>query len=126
MVLGITGAACCSRIPARRGSDRERFGFLTNSANCFRLHPDVLDLVVGLHEPVVEGANRVTQEGFVIGTPDFLSPEQARNPAAVDIRADVYALGATLFYILTAKVPYEGANATEKMLRSLLTFHVSD
>src|SRR5262249_17902795 len=70
-----------------------------------------------LAEPATEGANRITQEGFVIGTPDFLAPEQARNPGAVDIRADIYALGATLFYILTGKVPYEGANPTEKLLK---------
>jgi formylglycine-generating enzyme required for sulfatase activity/tRNA A-37 threonylcarbamoyl transferase component Bud32 len=70
-----------------------------------------------LHEPLQEGANRVTQEGFVIGTPDFLAPEQARNPAGVDIRADIYALGATLFYIVTGRVPFDGANATEKLLK---------
>jgi len=70
-----------------------------------------------LQDPVDDGAHRVTQEGYVIGTPDFLAPEQARNPAGVDIRADIYALGATLFYILTGKVPFEGANATEKLLR---------
>ena len=62
-------------------------------------------------------AGRLTQEGFVIGTPDFLAPEQARNPAAVDIRADIYALGGTLFYLLTGKVPYDGANPTEKLLK---------
>ena len=60
---------------------------------------------------------RVTQEGYVIGTPDFLAPEQARDPATVDIRADIYALGATLFYILTGKVPFPGANPTEKLLK---------
>jgi formylglycine-generating enzyme required for sulfatase activity/tRNA A-37 threonylcarbamoyl transferase component Bud32 len=60
---------------------------------------------------------RITQEGFVIGTPDFLAPEQARNPMAVDIRADIYALGGTLFYILTGKVPFDGANPTEKLLK---------
>jgi serine/threonine protein kinase/formylglycine-generating enzyme required for sulfatase activity len=70
-----------------------------------------------LQEPGGEAANRVTQEGFVIGTPDFLSPEQARNPGAVDIRADIYALAGTLFYILTGKVPYEGATPTEKLLK---------
>jgi len=70
-----------------------------------------------LAEPAGEGGNRVTQDGFVIGTPDFLAPEQARNPIGVDIRADIYALGATLFYILTAKVPYDGATATEKILK---------
>jgi formylglycine-generating enzyme required for sulfatase activity/tRNA A-37 threonylcarbamoyl transferase component Bud32 len=70
-----------------------------------------------LNEPVQQGANRVTQEGFVIGTPDFLAPEQARNPGGVDIRADIYALGSTLFFCLTGRVPYDGAGATEKLLK---------
>jgi formylglycine-generating enzyme required for sulfatase activity/tRNA A-37 threonylcarbamoyl transferase component Bud32 len=70
-----------------------------------------------MEPPGGEDAHRVTQEGFVIGTPDFLAPEQARDPMSVDIRADVYALGGTLFYILTGRVPYEGANATEKMIK---------
>ena len=62
-------------------------------------------------------AGRVTQEGFVIGTPDFLAPEQARNPMAVDIRADIYALGGTLYYLLTARVPFEGTTPTDKLLK---------
>ena len=62
-------------------------------------------------------AGRVTHEGFVIGTPDFLAPEQARNPMGVDIRADIYALGGTLYYLLTGKVPFDGANPTEKLLK---------
>src|SRR5262245_37684173 len=68
-------------------------------------------------EPGGDDGHRLTQEGFVIGTPDFLAPEQARNPMAVDIRADIYALGGTLYYILTARVPYDGANPTEKLLK---------
>ena len=67
--------------------------------------------------PGGDEAGRITPEGFVIGTPDFLAPEQARNPGGVDIRADIYALGGTLFYLLTGKVPYEGANPTEKMIK---------
>ncbi len=81
----------------------------------------VLDLGLALlQDPVYAGgeqANRVTQDGFVLGTPDFLAPEQAQNPTGVDIRADVYALGATLFYLVTGRVPYEGANPTEKLLK---------
>src|SRR5262249_10547039 len=68
-------------------------------------------------DTVPEDAHRITQEGFVIGTPDFLAPEQARDPMSVDIRADIYALGGTLFYILTGRVPYETGTATEKLLR---------
>ncbi len=69
-----------------------------------------------LGEPGQEEA-RVTQEGYVIGTPDFLAPEQARDPGTVDIRADIYALGATLYYTLTGKVPFPGASPTEKLLK---------
>ena len=66
--------------------------------------------------PGGENAARVTQQGFVLGTPDFLAPEQAQNPTGVDIRADIYGLGATLFYLLTARVPYDGATPTDKLL----------
>ena len=64
-------------------------------------------------------AGRVTQEGYVIGTPDFLAPEQARDAAGVDTRADVYALGATLFYLLTGRVPYDAPTPAEKLVRHL-------
>ena len=81
----------------------------------------ILDLGLAMlkEAPGGENANRVTQEGLVLGTPDFLAPEQAQNPAGVDIRADVYSLGATLFFLLTGKVPYEGANPTEKLLKHI-------
>ncbi|HSQ56686.1 MAG TPA: serine/threonine-protein kinase, partial [Gemmata sp.] len=71
------------------------------------------------HESLTGGQEklRITQDGFVIGTPDFLAPEQARNPTAVDIRADIYALGGTLYYLLTGKVPYDGATPNEKLLK---------
>jgi eukaryotic-like serine/threonine-protein kinase len=67
-----------------------------------------------------EDAKRVTQEGYVIGTPDFLAPEQARNPLQVDTRADIYALGATLFYLISGKVPYAGDNPTEKLMKHVM------
>ncbi len=66
--------------------------------------------------PGGDNAVRVTQQGFVLGTPDFLAPEQAQNPTGVDIRADIYGLGATLYYLLTARVPYDGPTPTDKLL----------
>ncbi|QEL20957.1 bifunctional serine/threonine-protein kinase/formylglycine-generating enzyme family protein [Limnoglobus roseus] len=83
----------------------------------------VLDLGLAMLNTATasESSTRVTQEGFVLGTPDFLAPEQAQNPQQVDTRADVYALGTTLFYLLTGQTPYEGGNSTEKLLK-----HITD
>lgn len=50
--------------------------------------------------------NRHTLHGIVLGTIDYLAPEQARDASAVDIRADIYGLGATLFWALTGQVPF--------------------
>ncbi len=79
----------------------------------------VLDLGLALlkGDAGAEGDGRVTQHGLVLGTPDFLAPEQARNPLGVDTRADVYALGGTLYFLLTGRPPYEGESATEKLVR---------
>ena len=64
-----------------------------------------------------EAATRITKEGLTVGTPDFVAPEQARNPRAADVRADIYALGCTFYYLLTGEVPFPGGTPTEKMLR---------
>lgn len=81
----------------------------------------VLDLGLAMlkQAPGLEDASRVTQEGLVLGTPDFLAPEQAQNPMSVDIRADVYGLGTTLYYLLTGKVPFEGPSPTDKLLQHI-------
>jgi serine/threonine protein kinase len=62
-----------------------------------------------------QSMSRLTLEGMVIGTPDYLAPEQARNPRGVDIRADIYSLGCTLFYLLTAEPPFPGNTAMQKL-----------
>jgi WD40 repeat protein len=53
-----------------------------------------------------------TEVGTVVGTPSFMPPEQARGEE-VDERADVYALGALLYFVFTGKVPHEGASSAE-------------
>lgn len=53
---------------------------------------------------------------LVVGTPDYLAPEQARDSHAVDIRADIYALGCTLYFLLARRVPFPGGSPFEKMV----------
>jgi serine/threonine protein kinase len=60
---------------------------------------------------------RLTSPGAVMGTPDFLTPEQARDAAGVDSRADLYSLGCTLYYLLSGAVPFPGGTAMDKMRR---------
>jgi eukaryotic-like serine/threonine-protein kinase len=52
----------------------------------------------------------------LIGTADFMSPEQTNNSSAVDERADVYSLGCTLYYLLTGRAPFEDGTIAQKLL----------
>ncbi len=55
----------------------------------------------------------MTQSGTGLGTPLYMAPEQARNAKHVDKRTDIYALGCTLYYFLTGKLPFSGSNTLE-------------
>ncbi len=55
--------------------------------------------------------NRITATGISLGTPYYMSPEQALGQSDVGLRCDIYALGATLYEMLTGGPPFTGANA---------------
>jgi formylglycine-generating enzyme required for sulfatase activity len=55
-----------------------------------------------------------------MGTVDYIAPEQARNSHDVDIRADIYSLGCTLYYLLAGRPPFQGGTMTEKLLQHQL------
>ncbi|HEX7898049.1 MAG TPA: serine/threonine-protein kinase, partial [Planctomycetota bacterium] len=74
---------------------------------------------LGLAKSTTAMEQSLTQEGLAVGTPYFMSPEQIRGDKDVDIRADLYSLGATLYFLLTGQPPYSGKSAAETMTMHL-------
>jgi serine/threonine protein kinase len=71
---------------------------------------------LGLSGWLDEGRND-PRAGKVVGTPDYLSPEQIKTPAKITPSSDIYSLGCTLYYATTGKVPFPGGTAAEKARR---------
>lgn len=59
----------------------------------------------------------LTSEGMLLGTPDYLAPEQARDARTIDIRADIYSLGCVLYHCLTAQPPFPDKNLLNQLVR---------
>ncbi len=59
----------------------------------------------------------LTGEGVLLGTPDYLAPEQARDPRAIDIRADIYSLGCVLYHLLAGQPPFPDRNILNQLVR---------
>ena len=67
--------------------------------------------------PDSDGDVNLTGEGVLLGTPDYLAPEQARDPRSIDIRADIYSLGCVLYHCLTGQPPFPDKNILNQMVR---------
>lgn len=67
----------------------------------------------------LEGTNTLTHAGAFLGTPAYMSPEQASSPSDVDERSEVYAVGAVLYHMLSGQPPYGGLDATQTLTRLL-------
>jgi eukaryotic-like serine/threonine-protein kinase len=75
---------------------------------------------IGEGEGDNDSAMDLTVEGQVVGTPDYIAPEQMIDARSVDHRADLYALGCTFYYLLTGSVPFPGGSLGEKLLKHQL------
>jgi serine/threonine protein kinase len=86
----------------------------------------ILDLGLARFASECEDEGDVTRSGQVLGTPDYIAPEQARNTKTADIRADIFSLGCTLFELLTGRLPFPGYTVMEKLMAraSQDAFHV--
>jgi serine/threonine-protein kinase len=83
----------------------------------------ILDLgLARLDEDPSAPSQRValTRVGTVMGTPDYMAPEQALHSRHADIRSDLYSLGCTLYFVLAGRPPFPGGDAIEKMLKHQL------
>ena len=78
--------------------------------------PQVTDF--GLARPL-DDESSLTLTGQVLGTPGYMSPEQAKGGGTVGPAADVYGLGALLFHLLTGRAPFVGASAAETLTQVL-------
>jgi formylglycine-generating enzyme required for sulfatase activity/tRNA A-37 threonylcarbamoyl transferase component Bud32 len=70
-------------------------------------------------EAHVPGSTPLTREGHVVGTPEFMAPEQACNTGRTDIRSDIYSLGCTFYCLLAGRPPFAGPSLLEIMVQHL-------
>ncbi len=84
-------------------------------------HAKILDFGLARLMRDISTDGDLTRIGTILGTPDYIAPEQARSAKHADIRADIFSLGCTLFHLITNRLPFPGNNAIEKLMARIET-----
>jgi len=81
-------------------------------------HAKVLDLGMAIVQGEVAGDDKtiIGGVGYILGTMDYIAPEQAEDSTKVDARSDLYALGCTMYFALTGRPPFPGGTSLDKIL----------
>ncbi len=77
----------------------------------------LIDMGLARLHLVNTSAAELTASGVTLGTFDYISPEQARDPRNADVRSDIYSLGCTFFYMLVARPPFPEGTVLQKLLQ---------
>ena len=78
----------------------------------------ILDFGLARFASEVASQGGLTAEGMVLGTPDYIAPEQIDDPHAADIRADIYSLGCTLYFLLAGRPPFPDGSPSRSCWRT--------
>jgi serine/threonine protein kinase/tetratricopeptide (TPR) repeat protein len=90
---------------------------MLDAAGTVRVLDMGLALIVDASNPFgAAAATRLTASGMYMGTVDYMAPEQAEDSKRADHRADIYSLGCTLFYLLTAREPFVGETVLKRLM----------
>jgi serine/threonine protein kinase len=76
----------------------------------------ILDMGLARFEDATQGQAELTNTGAVMGTVDYMAPEQALSTKSADARSDIYSLGITLWYLATGRPAYSGESLMARML----------
>lgn len=77
----------------------------------------LVDMGLARLQQVDPSSGDLTASGVTLGTFDYISPEQARDPRNADVRSDIYSLGCTMYFIVTGQPPYPQGTVLQKLLQ---------
>ncbi|MGO8751861.1 MAG: protein kinase domain-containing protein [Thermoguttaceae bacterium] len=77
----------------------------------------LIDMGLARMQKLNDPAGDLTASGVTLGTFDYISPEQARDPRTADVRSDIYSLGCTLFFMLAGRPPFPEGTVLQKLLQ---------